>query len=497
MNSPVTPAGHSPGTSLGAGHADTRPRDPPAGPAGPGGAAQPAPAAPGPAEDDPALRIAAQLLHLKAGDPLSGVLTRPDSRGRSQLLTPLGLFALLPQGEAELPPPGSQIRAEIVATGDTLRVLIRALGDPAGLAPRLAELSFLGSDRVLPSTPDSARPLFAATLVPPTGRAQALTLHLWPAEAPLPAGSTGVMAQVTGRQVLPDGSLGLTLATADGTVLIHDGPDLAKDGRVLLEIIARGRGAPRAELPIALPSLASAPAAAAAADATRRSLGELQALLGRAAPELALAALLPGVAQAKAGPGHQAMALMLLALGLKLRDLKGWLGEARTVHLLAAAGPGPLLRAGGDFTELSRLGAEPGAQGWRPFVLPFHDGSGIAAVVLFHRDLHRDDEPPAQDGQPPRRGGTRLFLALELSHLGPVQIDGFAWEGRLDIVLRSRRPLPEPRRAALTARYGELMAAAGLAGNLTYEQRDARAAPQIGPIGPSGPEGGGMVSVTA
>lgn len=501
MNGPVTPTGHSTGTSLGAGHADTRPRDGAVPPPPPGAPQAPAAAAP-PAtvEDDPALRIAAQLLQLKVGDQIAGVLTRPDSRGRLQILSDAGLFALVPQGDVELPPPGTPVRAEIIATGDTLRVLIRALGDPPGAAPRRATLNFLGSERLLAPPASSPRPLYAATLVPTEGRAQPLTLRIYPPEAAAPAAPV-VAAHIVARQALPDGSLGLTLATADGTVLIHDGPDLPPGARVALEIIARagGRaGLSRADVPVALPSLAGLPAVADAVLATRRSLADLEALLLRETPDLALAALLPGAAQGKAGPGHQVLAVMLLALGVRFRDLKGWLGEARTARILEAAGPGPLLRAGADFAELGRLGAEPSAQGWRPFILPFHDGNGVATAVLFHRDLYREDPPPESEGRPRPRGGARLFLSVDLSHLGQVQIDGFAWAGRLDIVLRSQQPLPEAARIALGDRYAALMAAAGLAGTLTYDQRDARLAPpQIGPIGPGGPDGGSMVSVTA
>ena len=67
--------------------------------------------------------------------------------------------------------------------------------------------------------------------------------------------------------------------------------------------------------------------------------------------------------------------------------------------------------------------------------------------------------------------GSRALITLDLSRLGPLQLDGmFRKEPRgLDVMIRTKQPLPDALRLELTGVFGESTAAMGLKGGLTFQ----------------------------
>lgn len=444
----------------------------------------------------PAIRIAAELLRLAAGSLLQAVVGGPDEQGRPTLVTSAGLFT--PETPIRLPPPGTPVSLVVGDSGELLSAVLRGQG--RGQPDQPVELRFLGGPAP-PAEEGASRPLFQALQTAADGGRQAmLALRLGVATNPA---ALVLAATVTGRRLLPDGSVSLSLAAADGSmVTIEDAPPgLGTGARLMLEIASRRPLVPGAEArPAApsLPSLASAPPAIRDFALGRAAITELAPLLPGAdngAGTAALGRLLPGLLQGD----DQSLATLLLSATLRFRDLKRLLGEEDSASIEARKGPGPLLRAGAEFGDLARAATEPAANGWRSVPLPFFDGRDIIPVVIF---VHRHETPPEDAGDEshpdgkPARGGTRFIVDLSPSEFGPLQIDGFAQGGRVDTVLRSRRAMPADLRDGLMTRYGALLAASGLAGTLAFQTQDGPlASPHLGPA--AGPKRGGGISITA
>ncbi len=80
---------------------------------------------------------------------------------------------------------------------------------------------------------------------------------------------------------------------------------------------------------------------------------------------------------------------------------------------------------------------------------------------------------------------------MDLSRLGPLQLDGMVKGRRFDLIIRSHAPLDEALRAELTGVFADSLSAVGFAGTLGF---------QSGPRGfvrMEAPPGSGALGVTA
>ncbi|RJF94612.1 hypothetical protein D3874_01925 [Oleomonas cavernae] len=432
--------------------------------------------------------LAAELLRLRIGSLLTGLIGKADAQGRPTLTTAAGQFALLASPAAAGLVPGTPVSMVVQGAADTLSVLL--LG-PAGSPPRPLELLFLGANAApVPNAP--TRQLFAGTLLPAGGGPpQAIALHL-DTEAPV------LNASVTSRRPQADGTIQLRLATPEGVVTLNDAPaELDPGTRIALDIVARnGARSPASPLPSAttLPSLAGASPAVLQFAAGRTVLSDIERLLAAAQPDggLSLARILPGLAQ-KDG---QTAAVALLGAALKFRDFKRLVGDQRRLALEHDAGPAPMLRAGAEFGEIARAATEPAPQGWRPLVMPFFDGRQIVPVMIFVRPQEEPAGDPDEAEAHVHKGrrGTRFMVDLSLSELGLLQVDGFMQDKRIDTILRSRRPLDPDLRSGVEARYLTVLETAGFAGSLLFQVQDG---PPGLVIGPPAAQPAGHISLTA
>lgn len=190
------------------------------------------------------------------------------------------------------------------------------------------------------------------------------------------------------------------------------------------------------------------------------------------AAQAAMAAVMPQPGPALAGQ----MAFYLSAL--QTGDIKAWIGETARTALDRAGRAGALEKVDGELKRTSAaVDRDVPTTGWRNQPIPFSpNGAAITPVQLYVHQTRPDDSGNAkgQSGKAP----TRFLLDLNLSALGPVQLDGLAQPPRFDLILRTPQPLPEALRNNLRALFTNVTSARGLNGGLSFQ-----VAPPIVPTG--------------
>jgi len=78
-------------------------------------------------------------------------------------------------------------------------------------------------------------------------------------------------------------------------------------------------------------------------------------------------------------------------------------------------------------------------------------------------------DPPKDATDPNAVGSIHFLLDVELSRLGPLQLDGLIRGKRLDLMLRSQRPLDAPMRQELNEIFQNAQQATGYAGQLFFQ----------------------------
>lgn len=301
---------------------------------------------------------------------------------------------------------------------------------------------------------DTAPVLPAAGLRPGT----AVTLHVLslpaagagpqPAPAPMPAGPS-LAGTVTGTSAGSGGTPQAVLSTQSGVVLLQPGTPLPVGTRVALTL------APAAAAP------SFDPLNGGDWPALRRTLDALVQADAGGARSL-MAQILP-----QAGPRLAAAMAHFTGSVAKGADARRWLGEKAT-RLLEAEGRSEALSAlDGDFKALGRQAAEPLQGEWRAWSMPFSDGQEISRIHLFVRQAG-DDEEGGESGRPGGRA-RRFVLELELSRLGPIQLDGLVRDKRFDLILRMRDSFPDDMRREIQGIFTRTLAALGLSGDASFQ----------------------------
>lgn len=147
-------------------------------------------------------------------------------------------------------------------------------------------------------------------------------------------------------------------------------------------------------------------------------------------------------------------------------DTRRWVGE-RAAQAVESADRKALSALDEDFQSLGRQAAEPLPGDWRAYSLPFSDGQAITRIQLFVRRSGDDDEAEGTD----RSGGKarRFLIDVDLSALGRMQFDGLMRDKRLDLILRTRTPLPAEMRQDIQNLFTVTLDALGLAGSASFQ----------------------------
>lgn len=117
---------------------------------------------------------------------------------------------------------------------------------------------------------------------------------------------------------------------------------------------------------------------------------------------------------------------------------------------------------------------------WHTAPLPTLMQQGMTAPFTLYIQQRQDEGSQHQNNTPGSTSEarkTRFVVDLHLSRLGHTQLEGLSrarstdgQQGQLDLALRTESPLPVPLQNELTARYSEIIAAAGLSGTLAFNR---------------------------
>lgn len=183
------------------------------------------------------------------------------------------------------------------------------------------------------------------------------------------------------------------------------------------------------------------------------ALEEALGVLGQSAPELATRlrmTLTPSSGAQLAGT------LLFLLSGLYGGD---WPGAGLGAVLAAANHAKLAQRLADDAEELRRLGSDAATGDWRVLTLPLLAGTMVLPLRLFLRR-------PKAAAQPDN--ATRFAIEVELSRLGPLQLDGMLRGLHLILVIRSHRGLPASLRDAVAAVYRRALREWNLTGDISF-----------------------------
>jgi len=160
-------------------------------------------------------------------------------------------------------------------------------------------------------------------------------------------------------------------------------------------------------------------------------------------------------------------ALTFFLSAMRGGDAQGWLGSDAS-SALERNGRGDLLaRLEREFEGLKREAAEPMPGDWRPYTVPMMDANGPRPIKLHVHPLKGDEENG--EGREKSKPGSRFLIDVDLSRLGPMQLDGLVRPNHFDLILRSHVALPPELRVELIQVFADSVRALGYTGGLSFQ----------------------------
>ena len=157
-------------------------------------------------------------------------------------------------------------------------------------------------------------------------------------------------------------------------------------------------------------------------------------------------------------------------------DLKSLLGERAVDAVERKGGRDLVKRLESEFKELGEVSARPRTTSsgtWTTYAIPMMAGQHIEPIQL---NVRQAPEEADKDGQAGGRagkggGGTRFVVDLDLSRLGPMQIDGLMRgpEKKIDFIVRTPKALPSEMRFDLNRIVDSMAQASGLVGSIVFQ----------------------------
>jgi hypothetical protein len=338
-------------------------------------------------------------------------------------------------------------------------------GPPAGAAILSADGAPLGYGALRAAATPASTPATAAALPAETAPTVVELGQTVRASVVAPAATPGAPAagsELTLR--VASGALPNSPATLTATIVQSGGPGTLVDsalGRLALDArIDLPAGSSLTLERLAAPARAGASAAPAspALGTGWPALDEALASLDRTAPDLAM--------QLRADLAPSAAPRLAAALLFFMGVLKGdstWPGDPMGLALAGAGRADLRQRLAKDVSDLRRQASESVRGDWRIFTLPVLDEAAVQPIRLYVRNPREDGKTGGQSQQ-----GSRFVLDLDLSRLGPLQLDGLVRGPRFDLVLRSREPLDPAMKAEIGTLFRSALDGSGFSGDVAF-----------------------------
>jgi hypothetical protein len=385
---------------------------------------------------------------LAAGGVIAATVVGSDGEGVLVLRTDYGTVALKTLLALD---PGASVQLKLFAGPPAGAAILSADGAPLGFGA-------LRAAATPGSAPAAALQAEAAPTVIELGQTVRATVVAPAATPGAPAAGSELTLRIT------SGALPGSPATLAATVVQSGGPSTLVDsalGRLALDAqIDLVPGSPLTLERLATPARAGAPAAPASP--TLGSgwpvLDDALAALDRAAPDLA--------AQLRADLAPSAAPRLAAALLFFMGVLKGdatWPGDPMGLALTAAGRADLRARLAKDVGDLRQQATESAQGDWRIFTLPVLDEAAVQPIRLYVRNQRDDGKSGGQS--PP---GSRFVLDLDLSRLGPLQLDGLVRGARFDLVLRSHEPLDPAMKLEIGTLFRSALDGSGLNGDVAF-----------------------------
>jgi len=258
-----------------------------------------------------------------------------------------------------------------------------------------------------------------------------------------------------------------TIQTAAGTVQLASPANLPAGTIVSLEVLSQTPGRTDAAGGAAAPRPSTGTLPFAAGTAPWPTLTEALQVLQRSDPQAAqqLANTLPD-----GGPRTVAAALSFIQ-SMRGGDQRQWPGD-NNLRALERTGPRGAHLAktlSGEVAQLSAQTRETTGE-WRTTPIPWNAEGQIEKINVITR---REESPEDDENEEEKKTGPglRFLLDLDLSQLGPLQLDGMVHEETkgFDMMIRSHEPLDEKIRHDLMGLFVATNLAVGLKGGLTFQ----------------------------
>ena len=409
----------------------------------------------------------ALLQSLQSGDSISAQVTAKPNAGQLTLTTQSGQ-TLTVQTNLSLP------------TGTSLALTLQSLGTPTTLTlqPQSGNAMSAGGQQAatqqtgIPTTSAAPQSLLQSTALPSaTPATPTSTGATSPASTVLP---NGTLVQLRVLGIAPQGQAMPGTATATsftGTVTGQSGggatlvqspsgtisiplPNAPPTGtQLLLDMV----GAPR----LPPPGLTSADQGGARFQALQDAITLLRGTDPSAAQRLTQS-LIPQP------NGQLGLAVAFLAGSLRQGGVDRWLGSDISRSLKAAddAKSGTLPRLDRDMAQSQGRASDSAGQDWRVSTLPFMSNGQVEQIRLYIRDKPDQDsaEGDGDDDKQPKR----FVIEADFSRLGPIQLDGLARKGQVDVMVRTQRALTPEARDDIRNLFADTITALGLTGRVDF-----------------------------
>ena len=166
--------------------------------------------------------------------------------------------------------------------------------------------------------------------------------------------------------------------------------------------------------------------------------------------------------------GQLGLAVAFLAGTLRQGGADKWLGSdiARSLKAADSAKTGTLSRLDRDMAQSQGRASDSAGQEWRVSPLPFMSNGQVEQIRLYIRD--RPDKDGDEGGKGDGKQPKRFVIEADFSRLGPIQLDGLAREGQVDLMVRTQRPLPPEGREDIRNLFADTITALGLTGRVDF-----------------------------